>query len=354
MDSESRVERAARFRRRRRMAGGLGAVAAAIVVVAAVLIGTGVLDSGPSSGSSSPARPRHGASTSGQATRPTSTSTTAPQPKPPYPIQSQTATFTDPTRDTWARGDVPAVSGRVLVTDILRPVGPTGPLPLVVFAHGWDSDPSHYQPLLDAWAGAGYLVVAPTFPDSTDTTPGQPVSDYGDQAKDMSFVITSLLDGQVPSAGPIDPHRIAVAGHSDGGTDVAFMALNPAYADPRVKAYVSLSSEIPAGVAGPWGTPTAGALLVAVGTDDEYGLFPNSTEVYQTADMVKAFVTVSGGDHLDTFVGATPQAEAVRDETVRFLQVALGPGSGPVTPATLSAALEPAPDPSIAVEVGSG
>ena len=197
-------------------------------------------------------------------------------------------------------------------------------------------------------------MVAPTFPDSTDTAPGQPVSDYGDQAKDMSFVITSLLDGQVPSAGPIDPHRIAVAGHSDGGTDVAFMALNPAYADPRIKAYVSLSSEIPAGVAGPWGTPTTGALLVAVGTDDEYGLFPNSTEVYQTADMVKAFVTVSGGDHLDTFVGATPQAQAVRDETVRFLQVTLGPGSGPVTPATLSAALEPAPDPSIAVEVGSG
>ena len=74
-------------------------------------------------------------------------------------------------------------------------------------------------------------------------------------------------------------------------------------------------------------------LLVAVGTDDEYGLLPNSTQVYQTADMVKAFITVSGGDHLDTFVAATPQAQAVRDETVRFLQVALGSGSIPVTPA---------------------
>ena len=125
---------------------------------------------------------------------------------------------------------------------------------------------------------------------------------------------------------------------------------------PRIKAYLSLSSEIPAGVAGPWGTPTAGALLVAVGTDDEYGLLSNSTQVYQTADMVKAFLTVSGGDHLDTFVAPTPQAQAVRDETVRFLQVALGSGSSPGgTPGgSLGAALEPAPDPSIAVEVGSG
>ena len=337
------------------MAGGLGAVAV-VIAVAVVLIGTGVLDGGSSSGSSSPGRPRHGSPNARHATgtTSTSTSTTTPRPLPPYAIQSQTATFTDPSRDTPARGDVPAVSGRVLVTDILRPVGPTGPLPLVVFAHGWDSDPSHYMPLLDAWAAAGYLVAAPTFPESTDTAPGQPVSDYADQAGDMSFVITSLLDGQVPSAGPIDPHRIAVAGHSDGGTDVAFMALNPAYADPRIKAYLSLSSEIPAGVAGPWGTPTAGALLVAVGTDDEYGLLANSTQVYQTADMVKAFLTVSGGDHLDTFVAATSQAQAVRDETVRFLQVALGSGSSPVTPASLGTALEPAPDPSIAVEVGSG
>ncbi len=352
MDSDSRTERAAGFRRRRRMAGGLGA--AVVVIVVAVLIGTGVLNGGSSSGSSSPQKPHHGAPISGHASRQQPTTTTRPQPQPPYPIQSQTATFTDPTRDTWARGDVPAVSGRVLVTDILRPVGPTGPLPLVVFAHGWNSDPSHYLPLLDAWAEAGYLVAAPTFPDSTDTAPGEPVTDFADQAKDMSFVITSLLDGQVPSAGPIDPRRIAVAGHSDGGTDVALMALNPAYADPRIKAYLSLSSEIPAGVAGPWGTPTAGALLVAVGTDDEYGLLPNSTQVYQTADMVKAFITASGGDHLDTFVAATPQAQAVRDETVRFLQVALGSGSIPVTPAMLGSALEPAPDPSIAVEVGSG
>jgi fermentation-respiration switch protein FrsA (DUF1100 family) len=339
--------------RRRRVVVALGAVILA-GVVAVVLVGTGLVDGGSSSGLKPVTRTGKSATTPRHPNQSTTTSTTHPQPQPPYAIQTSTVTLTDPTRNTPARGDVAAVSGRVLVTDILRPVGPTGPLPLIVFAHGWNSDPSHYTPLLDAWASAGYLVAAPTFPDSTDTTPGEPVSDFPDEARDLSFVISSLLAGPGGSTGPIDPHRIAVAGHSDGGTDVAMLALNPAYADPRIKAYLSLSSQIPDGVAGPWGTPTAGSLLVAVGTADEYGLLPDSTQVYQTADMVKAFFTVSGGDHLDTFVAETPQAAAVRDETVRFLQAALGPGSAPVTPATLNAALVPAPDPSIAVQVGSG
>ena len=348
---DSRVDRAAAFRRRRIVAA-VGAVV--LVLVVAVLLGTGVIDGGssPSSGS----KPGSGNGPDGPplVSTPRSTTTSRPRPQPPYAIQSETITLDDPTRDTPARGDVAAVSGRVLSTIILRPEGLNGPLPLIVFAHGWDSDPSRYTTLLDAWVSAGYVVAAPIFPDSADTLPGAPVSAFPDQARDMSFVITQLLAGKASPFITVDPHRIAAAGHSDGGTDVALLALNPAYADPRIKAYLSLSSQIPDGVAGPWGTPVAGSLLVAVGTDDEYGLLPDSTQVYQTADMVKAFLTVTGGDHLDTFEADTPQAAAVRAETVRFLQAALSSSSVPVTPATLNAALSPAPDPAIAVQVGSG
>ncbi len=165
---------------------------------------------------------------------------------PPYAVLTSSVRFFDPSRTTGARGTVPATQGRVLVTDLFVPVGASGPRPLVVFAHGWNSDPGVYASLLEEWAAAGFVVAAPVFPDSTDLYPGSPVSDYADQALDITFVISSLLHDQAVA---IDPKRIAVTGHSDGGTDVALMALDPAYADARVRAYVCMSGEMPSGVA---------------------------------------------------------------------------------------------------------
>jgi poly(3-hydroxybutyrate) depolymerase len=230
-----------------------------------------------------------------------------------------------------------------LTTVIRRPVGAVGTLPLVVFAHGWNSDPLAYETLLDTWASAGFLVAAPTFPDSTDTQPGTPITDFGNQALDLSFVITAMLNG---AAGKVDPTRVSVAGHSDGGTDVAVLALDPAYADHRIRAYLSLSSQIPEG--GPWDAPTPGALLVAVGTDDEYGLYPDAYQVYQSADMAKVFLSATGGDHLDTFLGDTTEAIAMRAETVKFLDDALGQTG--VSSSNLAAVLSPTGDSSLLVD----
>ena len=273
------------------------------------------------------------------------TGTTPSTPAPAYPVEHETISLIDPSRNTPARGDVPAHAGRVLMTVISHPIGVPGPLPLVVFAHGWNSNPTVYEPLLDEWAASGYLVAAPTFPDSASTLPGSPVSNYPEQARDMSFVITSLLAG---GAGPVDPTRIAVAGHSDGGTDVALRALNPSYADPRVRAYLSLSGEIPFGVPGPWSAPTTGALLVAVGTDDQYGLAPRSRQVFDAAGVSsKVLLTQDGGDHLGMYIGSSPEAMAMRAETVHFLDAALQPGGA--TSAQLISSLDPAGDPSISV-----
>ncbi len=300
------------------------------------------------SGSPEP-KPSKATHTVGSARRPDQHATTTTAPGPPFGIEDATITLTDPSRATPARGVVAGHPGRTLVTIIRRPVGATGALPLVVFAHGWNSNPSVYEVLLDTWAEAGFLVAAPTFPDSTNTLPGSPVSNYAEQARDMSFVISSLLGG---AEGPVDPSRIAVAGHSDGGTDIALLALNPNYADPRIRAYISMSGEIPGGVSGPWGVPTAGALLVAVGSADQYGLLGRATQIYQTAEMPKALLTLAGGDHLTTFIGTSAGEEAMRAETVRFLNAAF---SGPsVSSAQLQAALFPTGDPEINLQTGSG
>jgi len=273
---------------------------------------------------------------------PAPAATATPPPGPfglgsPFAVETTSVTLFDPTRSTPARGSVPSSPGRRLVTDLFIPSGAPGPLPLVVFAHGWNSNPMVYEPLLAEWAQAGFLVAAPVFPDSTNLYAGSPVSDYADQALDLSFVITSLLRS---SPARVDPTRIAVAGHSDGGTDVALLALDPAYADPRVRAIVCMSGEMPSGVAPYTVGALRASLLVAVGSNDEYGLSALTPVVFHDARATsKALIVEQGGDHLGSFVSATPAAAAMREETTRFLELALEPRS-PST-ADVLAALQP-------------
>jgi predicted dienelactone hydrolase len=326
--------------------GLVGLVTLAILATTVVALATGGKASGPTlrtaNTSTAVSRP-------GRAHTPT---TTPPQPQspaagtaPPYPVHDQSLRLFDPTRETPARGEVPAVAGRLLVTDLFVPSGAPGPLPLVVFAHGWDSDPGVYQTLLDEWAAAGFLVAAPVFPDSKDLSAGTPVSDYADQARDLSFVIASLLHD---TSLRVDPTRIALAGHSDGGTDVALMALDPAYADARVRAYVCLSGQLPSGVAPYSVAPSRAALMVAVGTSDEYGLYPLAGQVFQAARVSsKVEVVESGGDHLGSFIDASPAAVAMRDETTRFLELSLEPRSP--SSAEVVASLSQLPEPDLTV-----
>jgi dienelactone hydrolase len=274
-----------------------------------------------------------------------STTTTTKPAGPPYQVTTQTLHFVDNSRDT-EYSDGSTSSGRVLDTVVYKPEGAPGALPVVIFAHGWSSDPGVYDTLLSTWAAAGYLVAAPVFPDNSDLVTSDPVTDFGAQAKDLSFVLTQILNGV---AGPVDPKRVAAAGHSDGGSDVAVLALDPNYTDSRFKAYLSLSSEIPDfALDGPWTANPAGSLLVAVGSYDDYGLQPSSDAVFNTSAMPsRVLLTVDGGDHLYMYVGSSDEAAALRRDTVTFLNAALATRTP--TSTQLAADLTPTGDPSISV-----
>jgi dienelactone hydrolase len=234
-----------------------------------------------------------------------------------FAIEREVRTFSDPSRPTPARGDAPGYDGRTLRTLVERPVGAAGPLPLVVFAHGYDSEPEVYERLLDAWAGAGYLVAAPEMPGSARDFPGEPTEgDIGEQARDLSFVITAVLEGDMNA----DPNEIAVAGHSDGGSTVATLALNDDFSDPRIDAYLVLSGGIPDDVDGSWGTTAgSGPMLVTVGQNDEYGDVPDANKVYNLGAMPKGYLLVPGGDHLNLYIGTSAVDESMRATTVGFL-----------------------------------
>ncbi len=85
--------------------------------------------------------------------------------------------------------------GRARWSTVIRyPTRATGPLPLIVFGHGFAVTPAYYFRLLRAWARAGYVVAAPVFPLENANAPGGPnESDLVNQPRDMSFVITSML-----------------------------------------------------------------------------------------------------------------------------------------------------------------
>lgn len=132
-------------------------------------------------------------------------------------------------------------------------------LPVVVFSHGAYSSKDDYAVLLDAWAAHGYVVVAPTHPDSTKLgmQRGDPAAQRTFPARlvDLKLALDRLpeIESRVPDlAGRVARTRVAAVGHSYGAMVAQTLGgattFDPATgttvttgADPRVSAVVLLS-----------------------------------------------------------------------------------------------------------------
>lgn len=251
---------------------------------------------------------------------------TVPTDGAPTAIISDEITFEDSSRPAPDRDGADDPGRRRLRTLLRWPATATGPVPLVVFAHGYDTTPESYEPLLDTWAAAGYLVAAPDLPGSASDLPGTPVRDIADQARDLSFVTTELLN-RYPAA--IDPRRIVVAGHSDGGSAVALIAFNSRFTDRRFVAYAILSGARPDDVEpGGWelGFRDRRA-LITVGDRDEYDNLSAAQTLYDSTTLPATLVIVRGGDHRDIYLDSTPAAASLRDTIVAFLDAATTPAT---------------------------
>ncbi|SEE48528.1 Chlorophyllase enzyme [Streptomyces sp. 2131.1] len=100
-------------------------------------------------------------------------------------------------------------------------------LPVIVFSHGnaWSMD--GYEPLVDRWAAAGFVVVQPTHLDSRRNAIGFDDPRFGTIWRvriDDLHAVLDHLDGILAEAGDLidraDATRVALAGHSWGAQTV--------------------------------------------------------------------------------------------------------------------------------------
>lgn len=265
-----------------------------------------------------------------------STARSSPEPVRPPRIVVRTTTLRLVDRRRVVRRRTGATPPRRLTTIVRYPVIVGGTSadrakrhPLVIFGHGYGLTPRSYASLLRRWAQAGYVVAAPAFPGERADAPGGPDrSDLVNEPADMRFVMETLLARSRRQrgalAGIIDPERIAVSGHSDGGNTALAVAFDPRFRSRRIDAAVILAGADLPGLP-PFAFPAGGPPLLAVqGTADPVNPQADTNRFFVRARAPKMLLTLPGAGHFDPYMRSGPQLRAVKRVTTGFLDGALG------------------------------
>lgn len=201
---------------------------------------------------------------------------------------------------------------RVLVTQVRTPTAPgTGPLPLIIALHGRDGSPDSLAPLLDTWVAAGYVVVAPTLPETKKDEQGKALrSDVVLQAADASYVLDRVLDRATDL--DVNPDEVGAAGMSLGGLTVYALISNTCCEDGRIKAAVVMSGVHDPLPSGRYQHQDVPVLLVHGDADTGYR---HSRNAYAQLAPPKWFVTLRGERHAPPFEVPRTAISTVVDAT---------------------------------------
>ena len=247
----------------------------------------------------------------------------APSPHSPNAVGIRTLDFYDHARGRHLTTVVRYPAIAKVAGSVVQDAAPAGgSYPLVVFGHGFAVSPTPYDPLLDRWVQAGFIVAAPIFPKSNENAPGGPNEhDLPNQPADMNFVIQSMLGLAIERSGPfaarITPD-VAVAGQSDGGDTALAAAFDPNQHSEQIEAAVILSgAEDP--FSSPF-TPEPGTPLLATqGTADTINKPEETLQFYRAASPPKYLLLLAGAGHQEPYTVPGPQLDAVSRTTIAFL-----------------------------------
>jgi predicted dienelactone hydrolase len=216
-------------------------------------------------------------------------------------------------------------------------------LPVIVFSHGnaWSMD--GYEPLVDRWAAAGFVVVQPTHLDSRRHGIGFDDPRFATVWRVRIADLHAIVDGlreilaHVPGlAERVDHDRLAVVGHSWGaqtaGTLLGARVFNPDgtpgedFSHPAVKAGALIAATGAGDALTPFAieylpfarpdfsTMNARTLVIAGGKDQSAMSTRGPewfTDAYHLSPAPKQLLTITEGEHL--FGGIS--GEAARDTT---------------------------------------
>jgi predicted dienelactone hydrolase len=256
----------------------------------------------------------------------------------PVTLDSVVLNLVDRSRQTVSHGRLIA-STRTLRTTVWFAHGPATSHPLIVFAHGYSVGVAPYVRVCQAWARAGFVVAAPSFPLTDASVAGQALdeADMVNQPADVSFVISALVSANRAPGDPlnarIDPQRVAVAGHSDGADTALAVTYLPQDRDPRIRAAVVDAPDplpLPAGAARLTSTVP---LLLLHGDGDAIAPYAGSLRVLTQLTTPGWFITLRGADHLSPIKGPSSWTAAFDRVTTDFFAHAFG------DPAVLNATL---------------
>jgi len=229
----------------------------------------------------------------------------------------RTEVFTDPSRPT---GDTP---GRSLPTDIYVPGG-TGPFPMIVHAHGLAGNSGKFSQLLSAWSEAGYVVVAPNFPLTSDAIPAEQrqVGDIVQQPADLRFVTDQVLEMSRPGgdlAGLIDPERLGISGLSLGGATTYAKLFHPCCVDERFRSAVIMSAFLYPQPGGEFAFDREFPVLVFAGTADTAIPYQAQLDAAAKLQGPTWTVTLDEGNHSWPFENTpSPHDQVVVDTSIAF------------------------------------
>jgi predicted dienelactone hydrolase len=128
------------------------------------------------------------------------------------------------------------------------PIAAGGPWPLVIYSHGTFGRPDNAMHLVNELVSHGYVVAAPAYPLSSSAAFTKvrfaDVSDVGNQTRDVSFIIDSLLTDKF-LAPAIDKARIGATGISLGAVTSYFATFGVQTRDPRIVATALIGGSDP-------------------------------------------------------------------------------------------------------------